>query len=59
MLILVIVSMIINAAIINAYKLKVGVLAVENMDLVDKYFSKPWTKLFAVAIGISLAHFYH
>ena len=58
MFMLVIISMIINAVIINAYQLKVGVLAVENMDLVDKYFSKPWTKLFAVAIGISLAHFY-
>ena len=52
-------SMIINACIIGYYEIKVGVLALENMELVDKYFSKPWTKLFAVAIGISLAHLYH
>jgi uncharacterized metal-binding protein len=59
MFFLVIASMIINACIIGYYELKVGVLAVENMNLVDKYFSKPWTKLFAVAIGISLADLYH
>lgn len=59
MFILIIISMITNAYIIGFYKLKVGMLAVENIQLVDKYFSKPWTKLFAVVIGVCLAHLYH
>lgn len=37
---------------------KVGVLAVENFVLVDVYFSKPWTKLFAVGLGVAFAYLY-
>lgn len=40
------------------YHMKVGVVAVENMDLLDKFFSKPWTKLGAVALGVIFARFY-
>ena len=47
--------MILNGFIISNNQLKVGVLAVENYHLLDKYFSKPWTKLFAVILGIMFA----
>ena len=49
---------VLNALIIGKYDCKVGVLAVENTELVDKYFSKPWTKLFAVGLGVWFAWVY-
>ena len=58
MLAIIIGSMGLNCYIIDIYQLRCGVLAVENYGLVDKYFSKPWTKLFAVALGVYFANLY-
>ena len=58
MTIVIIGGLYLNAYIIGKYDCKVGVLAVENANLVDRYFSKPWTKLFAVGLGVSLSWVY-
>ena len=51
-------SMFLNMFIVHKYDLKVGVFAIENYSLLDKVFSKPWTKLFALAIGVAFANLY-
>lgn len=38
---------------------RVGGISLENYWVVDVFFSKPWTKLFAVAFGLTLCKFYH
>jgi len=50
---------IIVGSIMVKYELKAGFFAVENYDLVDRIFSKPWTKVGATALGVWLAHTYH
>lgn len=52
------VSVLVNGLIVWHYQIRVGTLVIENMQMVNKYFSKPWTKLFAVALGVSFAQFY-
>ena len=44
--------------IIKIYDFKAGLLAMENFPIVDAFFSKPYTKLFATALGVSFAHLY-
>ena len=53
-----IVAMAINASIMLKYDLRAGFFAIENYELVDKIFSKPWTKLAPLASGVWLAHVY-
>lgn len=55
---LLIASNILNAWTTSHYSMKSGFLAIENNNLLDKGLSKPWSKLFAVAIGAMLASFY-
>lgn len=58
MLFLVCVSMVINCFIIYKYELRAGLFAIENRDILEKFYSKPWTKLYAVALGVYFAHLY-
>ena len=52
-------NLITNALIVDYYGLKVGVMSIENWNTVDKYMSKPWTKIFATCFGLILAQLYH
>jgi hypothetical protein len=38
--------------------LRAGFFAVENYNLLDKLFSKPWTFLHGVSLGVSMAYLY-
>jgi len=58
MFLLICVSMGINCFIVNHYELRVGVLATENYLLMDHFYSKPWTKLSATALGVYAASLY-
>ena len=49
----------INSYIAVHYGFRAGGIVLENYWIVDAFFSKPWTKLFAVAYGLALCKFYH
>ena len=51
-------SMWLNCHIIGKYNLKTCIIALEDYALLDRYYSKPWTKLFAVGLGIYFANIY-
>lgn len=50
-----ILSIIINMTIVAMKDIRSGALAIETEDVLDVYLSKPWTKFFATAIGVSFA----
>lgn len=58
MFVTVCIGMGVNCYVIDHYQLRVGVFAAENVNLVDQYFTKPWTKVFATAIGVYSANLY-
>ena len=43
---------------VEKYQLRAGFFAVENYNLLDKLFSKPWTFLHGVSLGVSMAYLY-
>lgn len=43
---------------VNKYQLRGGFFAVENYNLLDKLFSKPWTYLHGYALGVAMAYLY-
>ena len=59
MIVLWLASIGINSYITVHYGLRAGGIVLENYWIVDAFFSKPWTKLFAVAYGLALCKFYH
>jgi hypothetical protein len=52
-------SMALNAYLCWHYNFVVGGISMEAYWIIDGFFSKPWTKLFAVAYGLALCKFYH
>jgi len=49
----------ISISLVKEYNLRAGYFAIENYDLMDKIFTKPWTKLGSTASGVWFAHLYH
>ena len=59
MSVLVLASLSLNAFLTVHNGFRAGNITLENYWVVDVFFSKPWTKLFATAFGLILCKFYH